>query len=247
MSGGCRAQRRSDEEEAEQARGGHGEANGVEYDASLPRSGHRGRNLRNARKRVEAAEAGEHDLTSQEVSLANAFLREFDARVALYADLARQREESERQLKSIGADDDRRYGTLHAETQRLKKALAEAERKLEAAAQYVELASEVRVALIASGLDAFRVECFWPATSVSNALPTPRRWEQRAEALVASGVHAQAIRYRDHVAPLVAQLKPAVVLPGVSLDSQRLAGVSPDRRSLQVDAFVGTRQLAGAA
>ena len=79
--------------------------------------------------------AGEHDLTSQEVSLANAFLREFDARVALYAELARQREESERQLKSIGADDDRRYGMLHAETQRLKKALAEAERKLEAVAE----------------------------------------------------------------------------------------------------------------
>jgi predicted nucleic acid-binding Zn-ribbon protein len=79
--------------------------------------------------------AGEHDLTPQEVSLANAFLREFDARVALYADLARQREESERQMKSLGADEERRYSALNAETQRLKKALAEAERKLEAVAE----------------------------------------------------------------------------------------------------------------
>jgi hypothetical protein len=36
----------------------------------------------------------------------------------------------------------------------------------------------------------------------------------------------------DGKVALVAQLKPAVVLPGVSLDSQRLAGVAPDRRSL---------------
>ena len=60
---------------------------------------------------------------------------EFDARVALYADMARQREESERQIKAMGADEDRRYSALNAETQRLKKALAEAERKLEAVAE----------------------------------------------------------------------------------------------------------------
>jgi hypothetical protein len=110
-------------------------SNRLRHAIALGAAGHSSSNPVEARRLITELLAGEHDLTSLEVSLANAFLREYDARVALYADLARQREESERQLKSIGADDDRRYGTLHAETQRLKKALAEAERKLEAVAE----------------------------------------------------------------------------------------------------------------
>jgi predicted nucleic acid-binding Zn-ribbon protein len=88
-----------------------------------------------ARRLITELLAGQNDLSPQEVSLANALLREYDARVALYADLARQREESERKLKSVDADGDRRLNALNAETQRLKKALAEAERKLEAVAE----------------------------------------------------------------------------------------------------------------
>ena len=110
-------------------------SNRLRHAIALGAAGHSASNPVEARRLITELLAGAHDLTSQEVSLANAFLREFDARVALYADLARQREESERQMKSIGADDDRRYGTLHAETQRLKKALADAERKLEAVAE----------------------------------------------------------------------------------------------------------------
>ena len=110
-------------------------SNRLRHAIALGAAGHSSSNPVEARRLITELLAGEHDLTSLEVSLANAFLREYDARVALYADLARQREESERQLKSIGADDDRRYGTLHAETQRLKKALADAERKLEAVAE----------------------------------------------------------------------------------------------------------------
>ncbi len=110
-------------------------SNRLRHAIALGAAGHSSSNPVEARRLITELLAGEHDLTSQEVSLANAFLREYDARVALYADLARQREESERQMKSIGADDDRRYGTLHAETQRLKKALADAERKLEAVAE----------------------------------------------------------------------------------------------------------------
>jgi len=87
-----------------------------------------------ARRLITELLAGQHDLSAQEISLANAFLREYDARVALYADLARQREESDRRLKSLDSEDDRRYNALNAETQRIKKALAEAERKLEAVA-----------------------------------------------------------------------------------------------------------------
>ncbi len=79
------------------------------------------------------------------------------------------------------------------------------ERKLEAAAQYVELAAEVRAALIASCLDAYRIECFWPSTGL--AASASRRWEQRAQSLVAAGEYPQAIRFREHIAPLVTKLQ----------------------------------------
>ncbi len=110
-------------------------SNRLRHAIALGAAGHSSSNPVEARRLITELLAGAHDLTSQEVSLANAFLREFDARVALYADLARQREESERQMKSLDADEDRRYSMLNAETQRLKKALAEAERKLEAVAE----------------------------------------------------------------------------------------------------------------
>ena len=61
-------------------------------------------------------------------------LREFEARVTLYADIARQREDFDQQLKSANAEDHRRAAALSAENQRLKKSLAEAERKLSAVA-----------------------------------------------------------------------------------------------------------------
>ncbi len=110
-------------------------SNRLRYAIALGAAGHLTSNPVEARRLIAELLAGQNDLTPQEVSLANAFLREFDARVALYADLARQREESERQMKAMGADEDRRYSALNAETQRLKKALAEAERKLEAVAE----------------------------------------------------------------------------------------------------------------
>jgi hypothetical protein len=110
-------------------------SNRLRYAIALGAAGHTQSNPVEARRQITELLAGPHDLTPQEVSLANAFQREYDARVALYADLARQREESERQLKSIDTEGDRRYNALNAETQRLKKALAEAERKLEAVAE----------------------------------------------------------------------------------------------------------------
>ena len=110
-------------------------SNRLRYALALGAAGHSSSNPVEARRLITELLAGAKDLTSQEVSLANAFLREYDARVALYADLARQREESERQMQSIEMDGDRRYSALNAETQRLRKALAEAERKLEAVAE----------------------------------------------------------------------------------------------------------------
>jgi hypothetical protein len=110
-------------------------SNRLKYAVALGAAGHSLSNPVEAKRLITELLAGANDLTPQEISLANAFQREYDARVALYADLARQREESERQLQLIDADGDRRYNALNAETQRLKKSLAEAERKLEAVAE----------------------------------------------------------------------------------------------------------------
>ena len=78
--------------------------------------------------------AGPNDLPAEVREFATAYLREFDARVALYAELARQSEESEQKLRSSDSSAAKRADTLAAENARLKKQLAEAERKLDAVA-----------------------------------------------------------------------------------------------------------------
>ena len=110
-------------------------SNRLRYALALGAAGHPASNPVEAKRLITELLAGQHDLRSAEVSLANAYLREFDARVALYADLSRQREEAERKLQAVDADGDKRVANLNAETQRLKKALADAERKLEAVAE----------------------------------------------------------------------------------------------------------------
>lgn len=110
-------------------------SNRLKYALALGAAGRIGSNPVEARRLIADLLAEAHDLQPKEVSLANAWLREFDARVALYADLARQREDSERRIQALDAEGDRRYNALNAESQRLKKALHEAERKLEAVAE----------------------------------------------------------------------------------------------------------------
>lgn len=110
-------------------------ANRLRYALALGAAGHPGSDPLEARRLIEVLLAGPHDLSSEEVALAGAFLREFDARGALHTDLARQREEFDRQLKSSIAEDQRRVAALNAENQRLKKSLAEAESKLSAVAE----------------------------------------------------------------------------------------------------------------
>ena len=78
--------------------------------------------------------AGPNDLPAEVREFATAYLREFDARVALYAELARQREESEQKLRISDSSAAKRADALAAENARLKKQLAEAERKLDAVA-----------------------------------------------------------------------------------------------------------------
>lgn len=110
-------------------------SNRLRYALALGAAGRPDSNPIEAKRLISELLAEQHDLRPKEVSLANAWLREFDARVTLYADLARQREEAERALQARDAEDGRRIGALQAETQRLRKALQEAERKLEAVAE----------------------------------------------------------------------------------------------------------------
>lgn len=79
--------------------------------------------------------AGPNDLTAEEKSLAEGFAREFDARVKLYADLARQREESDAKSAALATSAEQREEALAAENARLKRALAEADRKLRVVAE----------------------------------------------------------------------------------------------------------------
>ena len=107
----------------------------MRYALALGAAGHANSNPVEAKRLISELLASPNTLDPTETTFANAYLREFDARVALYAELARQREESEQKLKSLDATADRRADALAAENKQLKRALAEAERKLEAVAE----------------------------------------------------------------------------------------------------------------
>ena len=110
-------------------------SNTLRYALALGSAGHPDSNPVEAKRLITELLAGPDNLSPQEREFATAYLREFDARVALYAELARQREESEQKLKSVDASADRRADALASENARLKKQLADAERKLEAVAE----------------------------------------------------------------------------------------------------------------
>lgn len=107
----------------------------LRYALAVGAAGYPSSNPVEAKRLITELLASPNTLEPLEVSFATAYLREFDARVALYAELARQREESEQQLRSLDATAERRADTLAAENRQLKRALAEAERKLEAVAE----------------------------------------------------------------------------------------------------------------
>lgn len=107
----------------------------LRYALALGSAGHPGSDPAQASQLIAEVLSGGHDLKPAEVELAQAFLREFDARVGLDAENARQREDYDQKMKAAAADDNRRLAALGAENQRLKKSLAEAERKLSAVAE----------------------------------------------------------------------------------------------------------------
>jgi hypothetical protein len=110
-------------------------ANRLRYALALGSAGRTGSDPVEAKRLVTEILAGPNDLAPEELELANACLREFDARVALYAELARQREESNQKLLAVDRSADKREEALTAENAKLRKRLAEAERKLEAVAE----------------------------------------------------------------------------------------------------------------
>ena len=70
-------------------------SNRLKYALALGAAGRSDSNPIEAKRLISELLAEQTDLRPEEISLANAWLREYDARVALYADLARQREESQ--------------------------------------------------------------------------------------------------------------------------------------------------------
>jgi hypothetical protein len=107
----------------------------LRYALALGSAGHASSNPVEAKRLIGELLASPNDLDVAERAFAAAYLREFDARVALYAELARQRELAEQAQRSVDASADRRLEQLAAENKALKRALAEAERKLEEVAE----------------------------------------------------------------------------------------------------------------
>lgn len=110
-------------------------SNRLNYSLALGSAGHAGSDPAGAARLVSELLNSTHDLKPAEISLAKAFLREFEARAALRASMDRDRLEFAQQLKASSASDDRKVAVLTTENARLKKALAEAERKLSAVAE----------------------------------------------------------------------------------------------------------------
>lgn len=117
---------------AQQSRGS---ADTLRYALALGSAGHPGSNPLEAKRLITELLASPNTLTPAEVDFAAAWLREFDARVALYAELGRQREAADEQLRQANVAAERRIEALTGENKQLKRALAAAERQLEAVAE----------------------------------------------------------------------------------------------------------------
>ena len=117
------------------ARQSRASADTLRYALALGSAGHASSNPVEARRVITELLASPNSLQPVEIDFATAYLREFDARVALYAELGRQRESAEQHLRQADAAADRRIEALASENKQLKRALAAAERKLEAVAE----------------------------------------------------------------------------------------------------------------
>jgi hypothetical protein len=110
-------------------------ANTLRYALAIGTAGQRNGNPTEAKRLLTDLLAGPNDLSPEAREFAAAYQREFEARAALGAELAKQREETEQKLRSNDSTAEKRADMLEAENARLKKQLAEAQRKLEAVAE----------------------------------------------------------------------------------------------------------------
>ena len=85
-------------------------------------------------------------------------------------------------------------------------------RKMQAARNYGELASEVDAAVEAFGIDVFRVECLCRADPHSDAAPGDDGafYERHGERQVAAGYYSEVLRYATHILPLSRALRDAI-------------------------------------
>ena len=104
----------------------------LRYAMALGSAGHKASDPVEARRLLQGLPASPGDLEPAEQRLASAMLREFDARVTLYAQLARQREEAEDRLAAASEAHARALQSNAADSARLRRALAQAEQKLQA-------------------------------------------------------------------------------------------------------------------
>ena len=104
----------------------------LRYAVALGSAGHKASDPVEARRLIQALLDSPGDLEPAEQRFATVMLREFDARVTLYAQLARQREEAEGKLAASNEAHARALQSSAAETARLRRALAQAEQKLQA-------------------------------------------------------------------------------------------------------------------
>ncbi len=104
----------------------------LRYALALGAAGHAASDPVEARRQLQGLLAAPGDLEPAERQLAATMLREFDARITLYAQLARQREEAEARLAVATESHSRAVQSASAETSRLRRELAQAEHKLQA-------------------------------------------------------------------------------------------------------------------
>jgi len=87
---------------------------------------------------------------------------------------------------------------------------AAVDRKLAAAKNYPELQMEVESALAKFGRNAFAVESLSPANvheGLDGLNPEPPYYEIFGEKRVSEGRYTHVIRYREHVVPVVRELR----------------------------------------
>jgi len=109
-----------------------GERSALRHALAVGAAGRAGSDPVEARRLLAALLAAPGELEPAERQMAAALQREFDARVTLYAQLARQREELEARIEADNTAHTRALQSAAAETARLRRELQRAETKLQA-------------------------------------------------------------------------------------------------------------------